>query len=274
MNKKQRRYSFRWFLISGIAKEGVVLMLLMYSLTSFSQSSYNPKIFKGKEGNLPFQVLKPSNFSEEEKYPLVLFLHGSGERGSDNQKQLVHGSTLFLDNVNQEKHPAIVVFPQCPSGDFWAKVDFSGGRDSRVFLDTEAPTKSMSLLLQLVDSIISQPFIDKNKIYVGGLSMGGMGTFEILSRRPNLFAAAFPICGGGNPNSAKEYAGKVNLWIFHGAKDDVVYPSYSTDMAIALIKKGYPPKYTLYKNANHNSWDPAFSEPELLPWLFSQTKNN
>ncbi len=252
----------------------VITILLLCPLITLAQSAFTPHTFQGKEGSLPYQLLLPENFSEDRKYPLILFLHGSGERGSDNQKQLVHGSELFLDIENQEKYPAVVVFPQCPAGDFWAKADFSGGAANRIFLDSETPTRAMSLLLQLADSITSHFFVDKKKIYVGGLSMGGMGTFELLSRRPETFAAAIPICGGGNPDSAKKYAGNLSLWIFHGAKDDVVYPSYSTDIAIALIRAGHRPKYTLYKDANHNSWDSAFAEPELLPWLFSQTKSD
>lgn len=99
-----------------------------------------------------------------------------------------------------------------------------------------------------------------------------MGTFELVSRMPKTFAAAAPICGGDNPKSAKKYAKKVPFWIFHGLKDDVVPPHFSQDMAKAIEAKGGKVKLTLYPNANHNSWDPAFAEPELLPWLFSKTK--
>ncbi|MEO9869186.1 carboxylesterase family protein [Ekhidna sp.] len=262
--------------VSQIIKKTVLVIFLMaYALLSFSQT-FTPKTFKGKEGNLPYQILLPENFSESENYPVVLFLHGAGERGSNNEKQLVHGSTLFLNEENRNNYPAIVIFPQCPKEDYWANVDIQYGPLGRQFefLEEGEPTVAMSLVLQLMDSIASRKFVNNEQIYIGGLSMGGMGTFEFLARRPDLFAAAFPICGGGNPNSVKKYAGKVDLWIFHGAKDDVVFPHHSVDMALALQKTGATPRFTLYREANHNSWDRAFAEPELLSWLFSQTKRN
>ena len=105
-----------------------------------------------------------------------------------------------------------------------------------------------------------------------GLSMGGMGSFELLSRRPDIFAAAIPICGGGDPNSVSGYAKNTPLWVFHGAQDNVVNPLQSMEMVSALLKAGVYPKFTLYDFANHGSWDPAFAEPDLLPWLFSHKK--
>jgi predicted peptidase len=104
-----------------------------------------------------------------------------------------------------------------------------------------------------------------------GLSMGGMGTFELLSRKPDVFAAAVAICGGGDPDSVTEYASEVPLWAFHGAKDNVVAPQQSITMVSALLKEGGLPRFTLYDDADHNSWDPAFAEPGLLPWLFSHS---
>jgi predicted peptidase len=114
--------------------------------------------------------------------------------------------------------------------------------------------------------------VDKHRVYVGGLSMGGMGTFELLRRKPNVFAAAFAICGGDNTFNAKLYAKKVPLWIFHGAKDDVVPVEHSLVMAEAIKAAGGNPKLTIYPNDSHNSWNDAFAEPDLIPWLFSHTK--
>ena len=113
--------------------------------------------------------------------------------------------------------------------------------------------------------------IEKKQVYVGGLSMGGMGTFEMVKRNPKVFAAAIPICGGGNTAWVNQLK-KSKWWIFHGAKDDVVPPYLSQQMADALKANGASVKFTLYPNANHNSWDAAFAEPDLLTWLFSQKK--
>ena len=257
-------------------KNSWVILLITYSFNVNSQSSFTPRKFIGMEGVLPYQVLMPKNFAKDKKYPLVLFLHGAGERGSDNHKQLVHGSKLFLEEENRTNYPAIVVFPQCAEADSWSNVEVKNGPFEKEFIFKEGgnPTKSMSLLLQLVDSLYAQKFIDQERMYVGGLSMGGMGTFELIARKPDVFTAAFPICGGGHPANAKKYAEKVNLWVFHGAKDDVVFPGYSVEMVLALSQAGARPKFNLYKEANHNSWDSTFAEPQLLLWLFSQSKHN
>lgn len=231
----------------------------------------------GNGDKIPIRTLYPIEFDKSKKYPLVLFLHGAGERGDDNEKQLVHGSKLFLDEQNRADFPAIVIFPQCSTDDYWANVTRSRDEAGQRIFDFKVggkPTEAMTGALSLLDSLTKLSFIETDQIYVAGLSMGGMGSFEILSRRPNVFAAAVPICGGDNPGSAKKYAKKVPLWIFHGEKDDVVLPKYSKQMVDELKDRGGSVKYTRYPDANHNSWDPAFAEPELLSWLFAQKKNN
>jgi predicted peptidase len=130
----------------------------------------------------------------------------------------------------------------------------------------------MKSLLGLIAQMLDKPYVDKHRVYVGGLSMGGMGTFELLRRKPDIFAAAFPICGGDNSLNAKIYAKKVPIWIFHGAKDDVVLADHSITMVNAIKSAGGNPRFTLYPNDNHNCWDDAFAEPYLMPWLFSNTK--
>ncbi|HPV57658.1 MAG TPA: prolyl oligopeptidase family serine peptidase, partial [Tenuifilaceae bacterium] len=133
-------------------------------------------------------------------------------------------------------------------------------------------TPPMELLVKFVKSISKEKYVDKNRIYVGGLSMGGMGTFELLYRLPKVFAAAFPICGGSSPDVAKKYAKKVKLWIFHGEMDEVVSVEYSKQMHKAILSNGGEAKLTLYPFVNHNSWENAFGEPDLMPWLFSIKK--
>lgn len=228
------------------------------------------------EGNdtLPYRLLLPLNYNSSKAYPLILFLHGAGERGSDNEKQLVHGAKLFLKDEVRSNFPAIVVFPQCPQNSYWSNVihntDTSGKRTFN-FLKEGEQTKAMALVQQMVKQLLNTYPIDKKRVYAGGLSMGGMGTFEIVRRNPKLFAAAFPICGGGNPATAKKLK-KTAWWIFHGEKDNVVPPQLSHQMVAALNKKNAAVKFTLYPDENHNSWDAAFAEKDLLPWLFSHHK--
>ena len=140
------------------------------------------------------------------------------------------------------------------------------------FKNKEQPTKSLALVMKLMDSITSEDFVNKSKVYVGGLSMGGMGTYEIIYKKPEMFAAAFAICGGANPEIASEYPEGFNIWIFHGEKDDIVPPGLSKTMAREINHHGGNAKLSLYPEDNHNSWDSAFSEPYLLNWLFSFQK--
>lgn len=219
---------------------------------------------------LKYRILYPENFDETKKYPLVFFLHGRGESGNDNEKQLTHGAKMFLTAEFRKNFPAIVIFPQCAEESYWANVEIEAVDTKRFFTFVKGgrPTKSMALLLQLTDKMSKASSTDQTKIYVGGLSMGGMGTFEILRRRPSTFAAAFAICGGDNVANVKKYK-HVPLWIFHGGLDDVVSPQFSYGVYRELKKLNHEPKFTIYLKANHNSWDSAFAEPQLLPWLFS-----
>ena len=236
---------------------------------------YKAEHFISNLDTLNYRIMMPKDFDASKMYPLVLFLHGAGERGSDNQKQLVHGSSLFASEENREQFPAIVVFPQCPQEDYWANatVDRSTRPISLKFPMDIEPTKSMTLVMEMLRNMTAEKYVDTSSIYVGGLSMGGMGTFEILYRMPNTFAAAITICGAGNPEATENYATTTPLWIFHGANDDVVNPQASVDMVSGILKNGGKPSFTLFAKDNHNSWDSTFAEPGLLDWLFSNSKN-
>ncbi len=253
---------------------GSILLLLPLSLRAQTKDDFKREQFISENDTLNYRILFPDNFSENEKYPVVLVLHGAGERGDDNEAQLVHGSDLFLQAENRKKFPAIVIFPQAPKNDYWAKVEVK--RDTMPFQfnfkNKEEPTKSLDLVMKMMDSVINQKFVDKEKVYVGGLSMGGMGTYELLYKKPEMFAAAFAICGGANPEIAQDYPKGFNIWIFHGEKDDIVPPALSKAMARSINHHGGNAKVSLYPDDNHNSWDSAFSEPYLLPWLFSKER--
>ena len=249
-----------------------LLLLTSVLATAQWQQKYEYKTVVEGQDTLRYRIMYPKNFDESQSYPVVLFLHGAGERGNDNEKQLVHGAKLFANDSIMEKFPAIVLFPQCPTENYWSSVDVdrSSYPITLKFKYDEGATKPMEMVMSLLDNTVNEPFVDKSKVYVIGLSMGGMGTFEILYRKPNTFAAAIPICGAGNPESVGKYATKTPLWVFHGSQDNVVNPVWSIEMVSALLKAGAYPKFTLYDFANHNSWDPAFAEPDLLPWLFSK----
>lgn len=239
------------------------------------KSQYQKKQFVLGNDTLPYRILFPINFKADQKYPLVLFLHGSGQRGKDNEKQLLWGADLFLDSLNREKFPAIVVFPQCPNTSFWNAIIFTKLDDSLRFNFPagKMPIKPMQLLLALADELAKNDNVDTNRIYVGGMSMGGFATFDILWRKPHFFAAAFPICGGGNAEQAHLYADKFPIWIFHGASDKLVPVSDSRLMYKTLKAEGADVKYSEYPGIGHDSYKKALAEPDLLPWLFAQKKN-
>lgn len=253
---------------------GSILLLMPLTLEAQTKEDFKREQFISDSDTLNYRILYPKEFSKSKKYPVVLVLHGAGERGDDNESQLVHGSDLFLKEENRDKYPAIVIFPQAPKEDYWAKVEVK--RDTMPFQfdfkNKEAPTKSLNLVMKMMDSVVARNYVIKDRVYVGGLSMGGMGTYEILYKKPEMFAAAFAICGGANPEIAEDYAKGLNIWIFHGEKDDIVPPRLSKTMARAINHYGGNAKVSLYPDDNHNSWDSAFSEPYLLPWLFSQKK--
>ncbi|RCH55526.1 phospholipase [Mucilaginibacter hurinus] len=237
---------------------------------------YTEGRYASKNDTLPYRVLFPVQFNPKQKYPVVFVLHGRGECGNDNKKQLTHGADLFLNTEVRQNYQAIVIFPQCPTDSFWSNVkietDSVTGNRKFLFQTDGEPTKAMKALLGLTNEWMKKPYVNKKQVYVGGLSMGGMGTFELIGRKPKMFAAAFPICGGDNTLNAKKYAKKVPLWIFHGAKDNVVPADHSIVMVEALKEAGGEPKFSLYPDAMHDSWLNAFAEPELLPWLFSHKK--
>ncbi len=204
---------------------------------------------------------------------MVVVLHGAGERGSDNEAQLTLGAALFLKQEIRDKYPAIVVFPQCPEESYWSNVDKKGAMMFAEFTFKEDgnPTIAMEQLQKLLLELKNSYKVDEKRIYVGGLSMGGMGTFEIVRRNPDMFAAAFAICGGAHPSTAASIK-DIPWWVFHGDSDMIVDYEHSKTMVEALKKHGAKVRFTTYEGVNHDSWENAFAEPELIPWLFDHSR--
>tara|TARA_B100000767_G_scaffold110750_1_gene105964 strand:- start:460 stop:1230 length:771 start_codon:yes stop_codon:yes gene_type:complete len=249
------------------------IFIVCYQANTFSQDFelYEKEIFVFENDTLNYRILKPLNYDPQGIYPVHLFLHGAGERGNDNIAQLTHGGELFLKKENREKYNSWVIFPQCPKNDRWPNLK-SDAWDKKFKNKISKPNKSLKLVIRLMDQFIEKKQVDKQRVYVSGLSMGGMGTFEILYRRPNMFAAATPICGNSSEKLAYLYANKVQLWIFHGSVDKVVSPKHSLNMVNAIKKSGGNPKFSLYENIGHASWGNAFAEKNYLKWIHSKTK--
>ncbi len=235
--------------------------------------SFLYKTFTQGNDTLPYRILYPKGYDGHQKFPVLFFLHGSGERGNDNELQLVHGSKLFLDSM--EVYPCIVIFPQCDTGDYWANLDESSFNDDTTsilkFSAIEQPGTSTKLLNLLIDSTLKIPTTDTTRFYLAGLSMGGMGVTQILATRPNTFAAATVICGAAPTNYIKQLA-STPTQIFHGQKDDVVFPINSTTYYNTIRQASNKNRLILYPNVNHESWNYAFAESDFLSWIFKHKK--
>jgi predicted peptidase len=249
-------------------------LLFAFMSSTFAQNRdlFEKQLFISGDDTLQCRILSPMNFDVSKKYPLIIFLHGSGERGSDNDAQLTWGGDLFLDSLNRAKFPAVVVFPQCPNTSKWSEYNKSSKTDSTGYQwgTDQAMLKPLKLVSDFIDTLLGSSVVDKKRVYIGGLSMGGFGTLELLWRKPGVFAAAFPICGAGNPEKVKSYQPNLPIWIFHGEKDPVIPVSNSRLIYNTLKKTTAKVKYSEYPNVGHDSWINAFNEPDLLPWLFSQ----
>ncbi len=245
------------------------------------KSNYNPayKAYEKKsfayttDKNLPYRILYPENYDRNKKYPLILVLHGAGERGNDNEKQLMHGAKMFLTPENRTQYPAIVVFPQCPSNSYWAtsSIDRSKSPVQFRFNYDSIPNWPQAAANALAKQLANEESVDQSRIYITGLSMGGMGTFESVYRNPNFYAAAAPICGGGNDSLYNNSIKNTAFRVFHGDADAVVSVNLSRKMVARLNELKVPVEYIEYRGVNHNSWDNAFAEPTFMSWLFQHS---
>lgn len=212
---------------------------------------------------LPYRLLEPWNFEPDKDYPLVIFLHGSSARGSDNRRHLNGSSgpgiSLWTSNEVQRDYPSFVLAPQSRTEWVfsWALVERPPHRK-----------EPLELVLELVESLKQKHNIDPRRIYVTGVSMGGFGVWSAITRHPTYFAGAVAVCGGGSPRLVKP--NPTPVWAFHGANDRVVSPRRSREMIAALRRVGAEPRYTEYKKVRHDSWKRAFSEPGLVSWLFAR----
>jgi len=250
-------------------------LLFSVSLSAQDFSLFSKEVFKNKKGEiLPYRMLLPEHYDPAKEYPLVLFLHGGGERGDDNEKHLVHGVKAFLEAENRVKFPCIVIAPQCPADSYWASAKFERTKYPIDFdFNYDYPiTKGLDLVIQLTRATIKTKAVDKKRVYITGLSMGGMGTFEAMYRYPRLFAAAVAVCGGADVAAYQKKHAKRPFWLFHGDLDGVVEVKHSRAMNDKLKSLGADVRYTEYVGINHNSWEKAYAEGELLPWLFTKKR--
>ncbi|MEN3041723.1 MAG: alpha/beta fold hydrolase [Fervidobacterium sp.] len=237
---------------------------------------FKPFVYEDEHVRLPYRLFVP-NLINGQEYPLVIFLHGAGERGEDNERHITanEGATTWANPDFQEKYPCFVLAPQCPSNGYW-------GTSFRVYNEMFklGPNSLIAAVSLIIDQLIERFPIDKNRIYVTGLSMGGFGTIALLTLCPNKFAAGVIVCGGGNPRKMKEIF-HIPLWFFHSEDDDIVPVEYSRALVQELRRLGAKEvRYTEYPAGYmkslqippHASWIVAYNNSEMKEWLFSKKK--
>ena len=200
-----------------------------------------------EKAGLKYLLYLPKGYDKaKKKHPMILFLHGAGERGDNLNQVKKHGPPKLVEKGRDLAF--VVVSPQCPRSRWW---------------DVKA-------LTQLLDEVVASYNVDESRIYLTGLSMGGFGTWSLAAEHPKRFAAIAPICGGGKTTWAKKLK-DVPIWVFHGGKDGVVPAKRSKDMVAALKEQGSKPKLTIYPNAGHDSWTKSYANPELYKWFLSHS---
>lgn len=224
--------------------------------------TFRPEVFRNSRGErMPYRLFVPRGRGRREPLPLVLWLHGGAGRGDDNLKQIrggnAAGSHVWTRPENQSKHPCFVLAPQCPEGEMWATVE------------TAQPTRQLRLALELLENLRQTLGFDARRLYVAGQSLGGFGTWSIITHRPGMFAAAVPVCGGGDEAAAPRLKA-TPIWAFHGEKDEAVHAGRSRRMVAAVRRAGGSPRYTEYEGAGHVIWERVFGDPGLLPWVFAR----
>jgi acetyl esterase len=230
-------------------------------------AAYEALTFKGSSGeSLHYQILKPRNFDAKKKYPLVVFLHGSGGRGPANIRNVVDASVplqIASDDVSG-KYDAFYLVPQCPGPNTWSKGEW---------INSRYPTRAnvQDTLLELIDDTIAENNIDARRLYITGLSMGGFGTFSVVSARPDFWAAAVPVCGGWDPAESTVFKG-TPMRVFHGDDDQAVPVQFSRDMYAGIKAAGGDIEYKEYPGVGHNSWLKAYWESTMWSWMFKQKR--
>ena len=226
-------------------RKGILLLLFSVSFLLAKAQQTAEKFVQETQ----YLLYLPDSYLNDtiKKWPLLIFLHGSGESGTDLNKVKVHGPPKLIDQG--KKFPFIIISPQAPPNTGWRA----------------------EILKSLLDDLKRKYRVDNDRVYLTGLSMGGFGTWDLSQKFPDDFAAIAPICGGGDDSKVWKLR-HMPVWCFHGAKDDVVLPAQSQKMVDALKKYNSNVRFTLYPDANHNSWDLTYNNDSLYSWLLAQKK--
>ena len=240
-------------------------------------AAWDPREAKDAEGNVVlYRLLKPTGYDASKKYPLFIWLHGSAERGTDNKKQLFSGVWEYAADDVRATYNGFIFAPQCPYTMGWANMSSAPGsreamRATSNYRLADEPNAVTKILIATIEGLKTEfPAIDPDRVYISGSSMGGFGTWELILRRPDLFAAAAPVCGGGDETKA-EVVAKLPIWMFHGEMDEAVKVQASRTMYAALKKLSAPVFYREVPGAPHAIGDPTI-RTDMLEWFWQQRR--
>lgn len=250
-----------------------IASLLLVALPAIAQFTVDEQMRFCARTNAVGEVFKwrmssPQFPAAGRKYPLIIFLHGSGECGVDNKRHIKLGLPKLLNSLRRLNREAIVMAPQCQRGNWWVRglalrPDYSMAKE---------PTPSLAVLMELIEYVKKIKPVDVERVYITGLSLGGFGAWEAITRYPEVFAAAVPICGGGDPRQAAQLK-RLPVWVFHGDQDKNVSVECSRRMVRAMRDAGCRNVlYTEYPGVKHNSWDKAYGDHEMVAWLLDQRR--
>ena len=228
-----------------------------------------PLVYTNAQGaTIPYRFAAPKAVEAGKKYPLVILFHGAGERGTNNVAQLVHGATDILNYMREKGIEGYFIAGQCPDGRQWVDTPWS----LMAHRMPAKPSESLALMIELIEKTMKELPVDRNQVLVTGISMGGYGTWDIVQRHPDWFAAAMPCCGGGDVTLAWKIRG-VPIWAFHGDQDWVVPFKRSRDMVAALWAVDGNVRYREYPGVGHGCWGPTYADwDNVLSWFFAQRK--
>ena len=216
-----------------------------------------------------YRLMKPASVEPDQKYPLVIFLHGAGERGTDNALQLLYFPTQMAQPRYRERFPCYVLAPQCRNDRKWMEVDWASKSDPQM---PESPSAQLQAVMQMIERTLKEEKIDPDRVYLTGLSMGGFGSFDLAIRHPDWFAAVAPICGAADPAKVG-VLGHTAVWLAHGDADTTVPVERSRSVVQSLRAAGGRPIYVEMPGVGHNSWTPSYQDNDgLVPWLFRQKR--
>ena len=221
----------------------------------------NGKVFR-------YRWHEPAKIEAGKKYPVVFFMHGAGERGTNNVSQLLWGASEVLDYAVTSGNDCFFVAGQVPNGQRWVEVDWGEKIPHKM---PEEPSETMALQIEFAEKIFAELPIDRDRVYASGISMGGYGVWDLISRKPEWFAAAMPVCGGADTRQAWKLT-NIPVWMHHGDRDTTVPFVRSRLMTDALWRAGGNVRYTEYPGIAHGCWGPAFNNTANIAWLFAQKR--